>query len=157
MKMIYGTSNLNKINDINKIIKAHRENFKVLSLKDINFDEEIIEDGETFEENSEIKAKAVKEYCDKNNIEYDIITTDDSGICVECLNGKPGVYSSRYAGPNATQEQSLNKLLEDIEKTNDTERRAMFVTVLTSFLKDGTKIVARGECKGKVEIGRAHV
>ena len=105
MKMIYGTTNVNKMKDIIAIIKAHKLDIEVVSLKDIGFTEEIEETGTTFEENSEIKANAVKEYCDKNNIEYDIITTDDAGLCVDCLNGEPGVFSARYAGPNATQEQ----------------------------------------------------
>lgn len=150
MKMIYGTSNGNKIKDIQAIIQAYGENIEIVSLKDINFNEEIEENGTTFEENSEIKARAVKEFCDKNKIEYDIITTDDAGLCVKCLNGEPGVYSARYAGENASQEQILTKLLKNIQNTGDTNRSAMFVCVLTSFLKNGTKIVSRGECKGKV-------
>jgi len=150
MKMIYGTSNKNKVKDIISIIKAHGEQFEVLSLKDIGFSEEIEENGTTFEENSEIKAVAVKEFCDKNNIEYDIITTDDAGLCVDCLNGEPGVYSARYAGENATQEECLKKVLDNIKQTGDTERKAKFVCVLTSFLKDGTKIVSKGECYGKI-------
>lgn len=151
MRMIYGTSNVNKLKDIKSIIKAHGEDWEVLSLKDIGFSEEIEENGTTFEENSEIKAKAVKKFCDNNNIKYDIITTDDAGLCVECLNGEPGVYSARYAGSHsATQEETLNKLLQNIEKTGDKERKAKFVCVLTSFLKDGTKIVSRGECLGKI-------
>lgn len=96
MKMIYGTSNANKVKDIKLIIKAHGADMEILSLKDIGFLEEIEENGTTFEENSEIKAKAVKSFCDKNKIEYDIITTDDAGLCVDCLNGEPGVYSARY-------------------------------------------------------------
>ena len=150
MKMIYGSSNVNKVKDIKSIIKAHGADIEVISLKDIEFTGEIIEDGETFEQNSEIKAKAVKEFCDKNKIEYDIITTDDAGLCVDCLNGEPGVYSARYAGENASQEENLNKLLSNIEKTGDTGRTAKFVCVLTNFLKDGTKIVSRGECNGKI-------
>ena len=150
MKMIYGTSNVNKVKDIKSIIKAHGADMEVISLKDIGFTGEIVEDGKTFEENSEIKAVAVKQFCDKNNIEYDIITTDDAGLCVDCLNGEPGVYSARYAGEKATQEECLKKLLSNIEKTGDTGRRAKFVCVLTSFLKDGTKIVSRGECNGKI-------
>lgn len=121
-----------------------------MSLKDINFNEEIEENGKTFEENSEIKARAVKEFCDNNNIEYDIITTDDAGLCVDCLNGEPGIYSARYAGEHATQEQCLEKLLTNIDKTGDIERKAKFVCVLTSFLRDGKKIVSRGECFGTV-------
>ena len=150
MKMIYGTSNLNKLEDIKSIIKAHNADIEAISLKDIGFSDEIIENGNTFEENSEIKARAVKKFCENNNIEYDIITTDDAGLCVDCLNGEPGVYSARYAGEHATQEEILKKLLNAIEKTGDTKRKAKFVCVLTSFLKDGRKIVSRGECNGKI-------
>lgn len=150
MKMIYGSSNVNKVKDIKSIIKAHGADIEVISLKDIEFTGDIVEDGQTFEENSEIKAKAVKEFCDENHIEYDIITTDDAGLCVDCLNGEPGVYSARYAGENSSQEENLGKLLSNIEKTGDTERTAKFVCVLTSFLKNGTKIVSRGECNGKI-------
>jgi len=150
MRMIYGSSNVNKVKDIKSIIKAHGADIEVISLKDIGFTGEIVEDGETFEENSEIKAKAVKEFCDKNKIEYDIITTDDAGLCVDCLNGEPGVYSARYASEHATQEENLNKLLSNIEKTGEAKRTAKFVCVLTSYLKDGTKIVSRGECNGKI-------
>ena len=148
--MIYGSSNVNKVKDIKSIIKAHGADIEVISLKDIGFIGDIVEDGETFEENSEIKAKAVKEFCDKNHIEYDIITTDDAGLCVDCLNGEPGVYSARYASEHASQEENLSKLLANIEKTGDVQRTAKFVCVLTSFLKDGTKIVSRGECNGKI-------
>lgn len=150
MKMIYGTGNANKVEDIKAIIKEHKQNIEILSLKDINFNEDIEENGKTFEENSEIKAKAVKTFCDSNKIEYDIITTDDAGLCVNCLNGEPGIFSARYAGPNGTQEQCINKLLTNIKKTGDQERKAKFVCVLTSILKDGTKIISRGECNGTV-------
>ena len=153
MKMIYGSSNINKVKDIKSIIEANGEKWEVISLKDINFSEEIEENGTTFEENSEIKARATKEYCDKNNIDYDIITAADSGFCVDCLNGEPGVYSARYTGSHsASQEEILNKLLENIEKTGDKERMAKFVCVLTGFLKDGTKIFSRGECQGRIAL-----
>ena len=150
MKMIYGTGNANKVKDLKAIIKEHKQDIEVVSLKDINFNEEIEENGKTFEENSEIKARAVKEFCDNNNIEYDIITTDDAGLCVDCLNGEPGIYSARYAGEHATQEQCLEKLLTNIDTTGDIERKAKFVCVLTSFLRNGKKIVSRGECFGTV-------
>ena len=150
MKMIYGSSNVNKVKDIKSIIKAHGADIEVISLKDIGFTGEIVENGKTFEENSGIKANAVKQFCDKNDIEYDIITTDDAGLCVDCLNGEPGVYSARYASEHASQEENLEKLLRNIEKTGDIKRTAKFICVLTSFLKDGTKIVSRGECTGKI-------
>lgn len=151
MKILYGTSNKGKIDEINRIIRLEGLDADVITLKDINFNEEIIENGETFEENSMIKAEAIKKFCDKNNIDYEIIITDDAGLCVDYLNGRPGVYSARYAGENATQEQILNKLLDEMKDAKEeAQRTSAFVCVLSGILKDGTKIVKRGETKGKI-------
>lgn len=151
MKILYGTSNKGKIDEINRIIRLEGLDADVITLKDINFNEEIIENGETFEENSMIKAEAIKKFCDKNNIDYEIIITDDAGLCVDYLNGRPGVYSARYAGENATQEQILNKLLDEMKDAKEeAQRTSAFVCVLSGILKDGTKIVKRVETKGKI-------
>lgn len=151
MKILYGTSNKGKIDEINRIIRLEGLDADVITLKNINFNEEIIENGETFEENSMIKAEAIKKFCDKNNIDYEIIITDDAGLCVDYLNGRPGVYSARYAGENATQEQILNKLLDEMKDAKEeAQRTSAFVCVLSGILKDGTKIVKRGETKGKI-------
>ena len=92
-----------------------------------------------------------KHFSNQNNINDKIIVTDDSGLCIDKLNGEPGVYSARYAGPNATQVQSLTKVLDKMKDYSNKEDRACnFVTVLTAILPDGEKIVARGECKGTV-------
>ena len=98
MKIIYGTSNKSKVEVMKNIIKEHNFNLEIDTLKDIGFNEEIIENGITFEENSEIKANAVKDFCIKHNINNEIIITDDAGLCIDKLNGEPGVYSARYAG-----------------------------------------------------------
>ena len=130
---------------------CNNSNIEIETLKDIDFNEEIIEDGKTFEENSEIKAKAIEKYCKKNNIKYELILTDDAGLCIEKLNGEPGVYSARYAGPNATQKQILDKILDKMRQyENPEDRKCKFVCVLTGILKSGEKIVARGESKGIV-------
>lgn len=151
MKILYGTSNKGKIAEINRIIRLENLDAEVITLKDINFNEEIIENGKTFEENSMIKAKAIKKFCDKNNIDYEIIIADDAGLCVDYLEGRPGVYSARYAGENATQEQILNKLLDEMKDAKEEkERTSAFVCVLSGILKDGTKIIKRGETKGKI-------
>ena len=151
MNIIYGTSNRNKVVAMEKILKENNVNFKLYTLKDIGFNKEIIEDGKTFEENSNIKATAIKEYCDENKIEDKIIITDDSGLCIDKLNGEPGIYSARYAGANSTQIQSLTKVLDKMKDyTNKEDRTCKFVTVLTAILPDGEKIVSRGECKGYV-------
>ena len=82
MKIIYGTTNNGKVNQVKEFFEATGVNdIEFLSLKDIGFTDEIIEDGKTFEENSMIKAKAIKEFCNKKEIK-EIIVTDDTGLCV---------------------------------------------------------------------------
>lgn len=154
MKIIFGTTNINKKNQIDEFVKAKgMEDIEFMTMKDIGFDEEIIEDGSTFEENSMKKAKAVQKFCKKNNIN-EIIVTDDSGLCVDCLNGEPGVYSGRYASKDmehdASQEENIKKVLENIEKTKSDDRRAKFVCVLTAVLPDGQIIQSRGETLGTI-------
>ena len=89
----------------------------------------------------------LKKFCRRNDIN-EIIITDDAGLCVDKLDGRPGVYSARYAGKNASQEEIINKLLNEMKDINDENRTAQFVCVLTCIKKDGKKIVARGETKG---------
>ena len=148
--MLYGTGNKEKLNQMNKIIKVNNFNAEIMSLKDIGFNEDIIENGETFEENSKIKAVAIRKFCEENNLHDVIIVTDDAGICVDSLNGRPGVYSARYAGDHAPQDITLNKLLEEMKDVEMENRNAEFVCVLTASLPNGEYIVSRGETKGKV-------
>lgn len=152
MKILYGTGNKEKLNQIDKIIKVNNFDADIISIKDIGFNEDIIEDGETFEENSKIKAIAIRKFCEKNNLHDVIIVTDDAGICVDALNGRPGVYSARYAGDHASQDTTLNKLLSEMKDVKMEDRNAEFVCVLTASLPNGEYIVSRGEIKGKVAV-----
>ena len=149
MKIIYGSGNKAKVEEVSNYFKANKIDVEILSLKDIGFDKEIIEDGQTFEENSLIKANAIKEFCNNKNIN-EIIITDDAGLCVEALNGAPGVHSARYAGDHAPQEVVINKLLNELKDIPDEKRTAIFVCVLTAVLTDGQIISVRGETKGKI-------
>lgn len=73
------------------------------------------------------------------------------GMCIDYLGGKPGVYSARYAGEGASQEDILHKVLEEMEEAKDiSQRTATFVCVLTGILKNGEKIVKRGETHGRI-------
>ena len=154
MKIIYGTTNKGKINQVKEFFEATGvKEIEFLSLKDIGFTDEIVEDGKTFEENSMIKAKVIKEFCDKQEIK-EIIVTDDTGLCVECLNGEPGIYSGRYASKDmlhdASQVDNINKLLENMKKTGSQNRNAKFICVLTAVLPNGEIKQVRGECLGKI-------
>lgn len=153
MKILYGTGNKAKVEAMKKIIKIHGFDAELFTIKDIGFDQDVEENGITFEENSEIKARAIKEFCDKNNINDKIIITDDAGLCVDVLNGEPGVFTGRYAGENPTQIENITKLLNNMKAyTNLDDRTCRFVCVLTAILPSGEKIVARGECKGKIAL-----
>ena len=153
MKLIYGTGNQGKIKQVRDYLKTTDLNLEIISIKDLGFNEEIEENGTTFAENSEIKAKAIKKYCNKNNIEG-IIITDDSGLCVECLDGRPGIYSARYAGDHAPQEKVLDKLLKEMkqteQKTGIKNRNAKFVCVITAILPDEKLIQTIGEVNGTI-------
>lgn len=149
MKIIYGTTNKGKIQEITDFFTNNKIDVEILSLKDINFNEEIDENGETFVENSLIKAKAIKDFCTRNDIN-EIIITDDAGLCVDALDGRPGVYSARYAGDHASQEETIEKLLSEMKDVPEGKRTAQFVCVLTAVLKDDRVIVSRGETKGRI-------
>ena len=154
MKIIYGTGNQHKIDEIKILFKNHNIETEILSLKDIGFNEDIEENGQTFEENSMIKAKAIKEFCNKNNIN-EIIITDDAGLCVDVLDGAPGVHSARYAGDHAPQQVTLDKLMNEMKNVPKEKRTAQFICVLTAILPNEEVIVAKGITKGSIseEIG----
>ena len=149
MKIIYGSTNEEKIKEIRVLFRNHNIKANVLSLKDIGFYEEIEENGQTFEENSLIKALAIKKYCDKNNIK-EIIITDDAGLCVDALGGAPGVHSARYAGDHAEQIVTLNKLMDAMKDVPKEKRTAQFVCFLTAILPDGQVITSQGVTKGSI-------
>ena len=149
MEIIYATTNEGKKNQIQSFLEYNHYNVKLITLKDIGFNEEIEENGETFEENSYIKAKAVKDFCDRNNINK-IIVADDAGLMVDALGGRPGVHTARYAGDHAPQEVTLKKLLDEMKDIKEENRTAQFLCVLTAILPNGEKIVCKGVTNGKI-------
>lgn len=149
MKLIYGTANEGKLKQVKDYLRTTDLDVDIISIKDLGIDIDVEETGTTFEENSLIKAKAIKECCDEKGIEG-IIVCDDSGLCVECLNGAPGIYSARYAGDHAPQEVVLEKLLKEMKDTRSSNRRAKFVCVLTAIMPDNEEIVVRGENEGYI-------
>ena len=96
MKIIYGSGNKGKLQEVKELFKNNKIDVEILSLKDINFDEEIEENGETFEENSLIKEKAAWELSKTWTL------ADDSGLCIDALHGNPGIYSARFLGEDTS-------------------------------------------------------
>jgi XTP/dITP diphosphohydrolase len=136
-ELVLASSNKKKIAEL----KALLPNVSLLSLKDIGFDREIEEPYFTFEENAAAKAKTIFEFCGKN------VLADDSGICVATLNNDPGVFSARYAGEHATDQENLNKLLHELK--GRTERRAFYKAVLCLII-DGITHYFEGSCHGQI-------
>lgn len=105
---------------------------------------EIIEDGETFEENSFKKANEIMKLCGR------ITLADDSGLEVDYLDGAPGVYSARFAGEDGNDAKNNGKLLKLLDGAAPEARTARFVSVITMVYPDGTVLTARGECPGRI-------
>ncbi len=123
MKIIIATTNKGKLKEFN--YKLSKFNIELMSLDDLGYDKEIVEDKDTFHENSLIKAKTIYDF-------YKIPTiADDSGLCIEYLDNKPGVYSARYAGIDKDFDANINKVLGELENTDN--RRAFFITSLVFY------------------------
>ena len=140
MKIIAATQNKGKIKEIQEIFG--KLGFEVISQKDAGVDIDVEETGKTFAENAELKARAIYDLC------KEAVIADDSGLCIDALNGAPGVYSARYAGENATDADKINKILDEMK--NITNRSAQFISSLVMILPDGRIFHACGEVKGKI-------
>ncbi len=140
MKIVMATKNAHKIVEMRALLEGL--DIEVLSEADVGVDIEVEETGETFEENSRIKAKSVMEATGLPTV------ADDSGLCVTALGGGPGVYSARYGGEGLTDRGRYELVLENLKGQLD--RSAQFVSVLTACFPDGTVITARGECPGLI-------
>lgn len=140
MRIIVATKNPNKIKEISEVMSPL--GFDVISQTDAGIDIDVEETGDTFEKNALLKARAVSLICD------DYVLADDSGLCVESLDGRPGVMSARYAGEGASDAHKIIKLLGELE--NEENRAARFVTSVAFVFPDGTELVTSGEVSGKI-------
>ena len=140
-RIIFATSNEGKMREVREILKGLKA--EVLSMKEAGVSVDIVEDGDTFEANAKIKARAVWEKTGG------IVLADDSGLAVDYLNGEPGVYSARYGHKNSDAER-ICYLLANLKDVPAGSRAAKFVCVITCLWPDGRKIVARGECPGEI-------
>ena len=135
-ELILASNNAHKVEEIKSILS----DYNILTLKDISFTKEIIEDGTTFEENALIKARTISKYSGKAAI------ADDSGLSVDLLDGRPGVYSARYS-KEQTDSKNIEKVLSEL---NGKKSNAKFVSVIALVRPDGTEFTFRGECHGEI-------
>jgi XTP/dITP diphosphohydrolase len=142
MEIILATNNQHKVEEINLILNFH--NNKLLTLNDINFHNDIIENGSTYNENSNIKADTIF----KKITEKKIILADDSGLEIDFLDGAPGLHSARWGGKNLPQIEKNNKILEILKDTDN--RKAKFISVVCCITPAGKTNYFKGVCEGNI-------
>ena len=140
MKMVLASKNQKKMKEMNEILSGM--GVEVCLQSDVGIDIDVEETGTTFEENSLLKAKAVMEASGLPAI------ADDSGLCVDALNGAPGVYSARYGGDGLDDTGRYRLLLANMPR--GAARTAKFVSVITCCFPGGEVLTARGECPGTI-------
>ncbi|MEG2700139.1 MAG: non-canonical purine NTP pyrophosphatase, partial [Hungatella sp.] len=136
-RIIFATGNEGKMREIRLILAD--PNLEILSMKEAMAEVEIIEDGTTFAENAEIKARAVWK------ITGGIVMADDSGLVVDYLNGEPGIYSARYLGEDTPYEVKNRVILERLKSAVGDARSARFISAIVAILPDGKALTTQGE------------
>lgn len=140
-KLVVATGNAHKLREIAEIFTQ----FEVVSQKQMGFLDEVEETGTTFLENALIKARSA---CKALNC---VALADDSGLCVDALNGEPGIYSARYCGEHGSDERNRETLLKNMQNITDMDKRtAHFVSAIALVYPDGREITAEGKTYGKI-------
>lgn len=144
IKIVFATNNAHKVSEFRDCFKQAGVEAQILTIKETGFKGEIVEDADSFEGNAYIKAKAL---CDFTNL---IAVADDSGLSVNALGGAPGVYSARFAGENATDDENIDKLISELKKLGNCDRSAKFVCTMCVCRPDGKTLFVSGESHGKI-------
>ena len=143
MKFIIATNNPKKLVELERILNPL--GIEAVSAKEAGVVlDEVEETGTTFAENAFLKADAASKKTGMPAV------ADDSGLSVDALDGRPGVYSARYAGENATDKDRYTKLLNEMKDVPEDKRSAHFTSAICCILPDGSKIEVEGRCDGKI-------
>ena len=140
LEILIATNNLGKVKEIKDILSSHK--IKILTMKDFPHLPKIEEDGKTYQENAFKKARKISDYTGK------ICLADDSGLEIEYLKGKPGIYSSRWGN---SDEERINKVLKLLENIPINKRSAKFVCAAVLVFPDGKTYMVKEECNGSIE------
>lgn len=142
MRIIFATGNEGKMREIRMILSDL--GMEILSMKEAGIFTQVEENGETFEENAVIKAKAIAALCD------DIVLADDSGLEIDALNKEPGVYSARYMGEDTSYHIKNANLIERLRGVPEEDRSARFVCAIAAVLPDGRTFTTYGTIEGRI-------
>lgn len=147
--IIFATGNKNKMIEIRMILADL--GCKILSQKEAGIQADVVEDGQTFEENALIKATTIADIARKMP-EYKnaVVLADDSGLEIDALNKEPGIYSARYMGEDTSYDIKNQALIDRLEGVPDEKRTARFVCAIAAALPDGNTEVVRGTMEGRI-------
>ena len=147
--IIFATGNKNKMIEIRMILKDL--GCKILSQKEAGIQADVVENGQTFEENALIKATTIADIARKMP-EYKnaVVLADDSGLGIDALNKEPGIYSARYMGEDTSYDIKNQALIDRLEGVPDEKRTARFVCAIAAALPDGSTEVVRGTMEGRI-------
>jgi len=143
MKIVVATKNNHKVNELKEMLNM--PDIEFFTMKDMGIDLDIEENGTTFEENAMIKAKALYTALSDETL---TVIADDSGLCVDALNGAPGIFSARYSGGN--DKDNNMKLLEELKDVPPLKRSAYFTCCIALVNKE-TEKVFNGKCYGLID------
>lgn len=143
VKFIIASNNKGKVAELDRILNPLGVTAVTAKSEGVSLDD-VEETGTTFAENAFIKASAAFKKTGMPSV------ADDSGLMVDALNGEPGVYSARYAGEDATDEDRINKLLKNLVGVPDDKRTAHFVSSICCIIDENTVITAEGKCDGVI-------
>lgn len=151
MKIILATNNMHKVREIKQILGDRFD--EIVTLREANITHETEEDGKDFISNALKKAREITE------LTGEVALADDSGLCVDALNGEPGIYSARYAskdGENADDKANRDKLLEEMKDVTDmNDRGAHFTCAIAVTFPDGREVTAEGYFFGQIAFAEA--
>ena len=142
VQLVLATRNAKKLAELDRLLASAGLDVEILGSDAFSDLPEIEETGSTFAENSLIKARAVAAHTGL------IAIADDSGLCVDALDGQPGIYSARWAGPGATDESNLDLVLEQIRDVEPAQRTAHFACAAALVLPSGEEYVVQGQVDG---------
>lgn len=147
--IIFATGNKNKMIEIRMILADL--GCKILSQKEAGIQADVVENGQTFEENALIKATTIADIARKMP-EYKnaVVLADDSGLEIDALNKEPGIYSARYMGEDTSYDIKNQALIDRLEGVPDEKRTARFVCTIAAALPDGSTEVVRGTMEGRI-------
>ena len=147
MDFILATNNMKKLAEMQRILSPLGINVVTAKMLGKQL-EDVEEDGKTFEDNAKLKARAA---CKEMNMPA---IADDSGLCVDYLDGAPGIFSARFAGEHGNDEKNSDLLLEKLDGVPLEKRTAHYVCAICCTFPDGREIVVRGECNGVIGFER---